>query len=60
MSSDSVDESSVSDESSEEAVRDQHHQDEESSESCRSNLIDDQAEEVDAEIRIRWKQSFRR
>jgi hypothetical protein len=52
MSSDSVDESEVSDQSSEVEVIDQNrevYQDEESSESSYNNLIDNEAQEVNAE-----------
>jgi hypothetical protein len=52
LSSDCVDESEVSDHSSDLVVADQNgqaHQDEESSESFHNDLIDDQAEEVNAE-----------
>ena len=52
MSSDSVNEESVSEHSSDLVVADQNgqaHQDDESSESSHNSLIDDQAEEVNAE-----------
>jgi hypothetical protein len=52
LSTDSVDESEVSDHSSDLVVADQNaqaHQDEESSESSYNDLINDQAEEVNAE-----------